>query len=65
MVPQGPDLVVHQPDEVLDNMNEWCIKNHGKSGLTQKSRSSTVGLQEAEDQVPLPVMRLGFRVQGF
>ena len=54
MLLQGPDLVVHQPTEVLDNMNEWCIKHHGKSGLTQKSRSSTISLQEAEDQVRFP-----------
>ena len=54
MILQGPDLVVHQPDEVLENMNEWCIKNHGKSGLTQKSRSSNISLQEAEEQVRFP-----------
>jgi len=27
---QGPDIIVHQPDEVLDNMNEWCKEQHGK-----------------------------------
>lgn len=26
----GPDLVIHQPDEVLKNMNEWCVKQHGE-----------------------------------
>lgn len=26
--------VVFQPQSVLDNMNDWCKENHGKSGLT-------------------------------
>jgi len=29
---EGEDIVIHQPDDVLDNMNEWCIEHHGKSG---------------------------------
>lgn len=27
---KGIDLVIHQPDDVLRNMNEWCIEHHGK-----------------------------------
>lgn len=30
IVAEGPDLVIHQPPKILDNMNEWCIKQHGK-----------------------------------
>jgi oligoribonuclease len=26
--------VVHQPTTVLENMNDWCKKHHGESGLT-------------------------------
>lgn len=26
--------IVYQPQEVLDNMNDWCKMTHGKSGLT-------------------------------
>ncbi|MEW6057071.1 MAG: oligoribonuclease [Bdellovibrionota bacterium] len=26
--------IVYQPNEVLENMGEWCKKTHGKSGLT-------------------------------
>jgi oligoribonuclease len=32
-------------------MNEWCVEQHGKSGLTQACRDSTVSLAEAEQQV--------------
>ncbi len=47
---EGPSLVIHQPDEVLDNMNAWCIEQHGKSGLTQRVRDSRISLEEAERQ---------------
>lgn len=26
--------IVYQPREVLDRMDEWCVKTHGASGLT-------------------------------
>lgn len=29
---QGPDLVIRQSKECLDNMNEWCKTHHGASG---------------------------------
>ncbi len=44
----GPELVIHQSDEVLANMNEWCMEHHGNSGLTEKVRNSAVSEQEAE-----------------
>lgn len=47
---EGPSLVVHQPDEVLNNMNAWCIEQHGKSGLTQRVRESRISAEEAEQQ---------------
>ena len=27
---QGPNIVIHQPDSVLDSMDEWCIQHHGE-----------------------------------
>ncbi|XP_053688701.1 probable oligoribonuclease [Sabethes cyaneus] len=47
----GIDIVIHQPEEVLGMMNDWCVINHGKSGLTQAVRNSRVGLSEAEEIV--------------
>jgi oligoribonuclease len=47
---EGPSLVVHQPDSVLDAMDEWCTTHHGASGLTEKVRQSTVSVQDAERQ---------------
>ena len=44
---EGIDLIVHQPEEVLALMDEWCVKQHGQSGLTEAVRASRVGLEEA------------------
>ncbi|WP_296056163.1 oligoribonuclease [uncultured Amphritea sp.] len=45
---EGPNLVVHQSDELLDSMDEWCTKQHGQSGLTQNVRNSRISERQAE-----------------
>lgn len=50
VVAEGPELVVHQPDAVLDAMDDWNREHHGASGLTERVRASTVSLEEAEAQ---------------
>lgn len=47
---EGPVFAVKTSDDILDNMSEWCIEQHGKSGLTARCRASTVTLAEAEAQ---------------
>lgn len=47
---EGPVFAIKTPDAVLDNMSEWCIEQHGKSGLTARCRASEVTLAEAEAQ---------------
>jgi len=41
-VGEGIDLIIHHPDTVLENMSEWCIEHHGKSGLTEAVKKSKV-----------------------
>jgi oligoribonuclease len=48
---EGPDIVVHQPENVLAAMDEWNTKHHGESGLAARVRKSKVSLAEAEAQV--------------
>ena len=36
IVAEGPNLVINQPKELIENMDEWNTKHHGKSGLTDK-----------------------------
>lgn len=47
---EGPVLAIHQSDEVLANMNEWCIDVHGKTGLTQRCRDSKISVHDAQAQ---------------
>jgi oligoribonuclease len=46
----GPVLAIHQPDHVLDGMDEWNTRQHAKSGLTERVRASAVTAAEAEQQ---------------
>ena len=47
---EGPVFAIGQSDEVLDNMSSWCIEHHGKSGLTQRCRDSSVAIEEASEK---------------
>lgn len=47
IVAKGPNLVIHQSDEVLANMNEWCKVQHKKSGLIEAVQSSIVCEEQA------------------
>ena len=47
----GPDIVINCADSILDSMDEWCTNTHGKSGLTENVKASTVTLEQAEMQV--------------
>jgi len=44
----GPELVIHQPDEILDAMDDWNKSHHGASGLTERVRASTISAADAE-----------------
>lgn len=48
IVAEGPELVIHQPDSVLDAMDDWNREHHGSSGLTDRVRASTIDEREAE-----------------
>lgn len=48
---EGPVLVIHQPDELLDQMDKWNKGTHGRSGLIDKVRASTLTEEEAEKQL--------------
>ncbi len=48
---EGPVFAVHQSDAVLDGMDAWNKGTHGKSGLTERVRASTVDEAQAEAAV--------------
>lgn len=57
-VEEGPDLVVHQPDEVLEGMRDAVREMHTTSGLLEAIRASQRTVQEAEREVMEFVRRL-------
>ena len=44
---EGPSIVIHQDDSLLDGMDEWNTNQHGSSGLIQRVRDSQVSESEA------------------
>lgn len=49
IVAEGPVMVIHQPDSLLDAMDSWNKSTHGKSGLIDKVKASTTTEAQAED----------------
>lgn len=50
IIAQGPEIIISQPERVLQGMDEWCTRTHKKSGLWDKVRASDTSLEEAEQQ---------------
>ena len=48
---EGPVIVIHQSDAVLNAMDAWNKGTHGKSGLIDKVKASTVTEAEAEAEL--------------
>jgi oligoribonuclease len=48
---EGPVLVIHQSDAQLDLMDSWNKGTHGKTGLIDKVKASTLTEEEAEQQL--------------
>ena len=48
---EGPVLVIHQPDEVLNAMDAWNKGTHGRSGLIDKVKASSLTEAQAEAEL--------------
>ncbi len=48
---EGPVLVIHQSDELLGKMDAWNKGTHGRSGLIDKVKASTLTEEEAQQQI--------------
>lgn len=49
-IAEGPTLVIHQPDAVMQGMDDWNTRQHGDSGLTARVRESRLSAEDAERQ---------------
>ncbi|HHF3109758.1 TPA: oligoribonuclease [Vibrio diabolicus] len=47
---EGPVLAIHQPEEELAKMDDWCTNTHTASGLVERVRNSKISEQEAVAQ---------------
>jgi oligoribonuclease len=47
-IAEGPVFAIHQSDETLDKMDAWNKGTHGRSGLIERVRASTVDEEQAE-----------------
>ena len=48
IVAEGPMIAVHQPAEIMDGMDEWNTRQHGKSGLIERVSNSSYDEAKAE-----------------
>jgi oligoribonuclease len=50
-VGEAPVLVLHQSNDLLDAMDDWNKSTHGKSGLVDRVKASTLAEAEAEERL--------------
>ena len=48
IIAEGPVMAIYQAPNVLEEMNKWCVDQHGKSGLTQRVQESNFSENVAE-----------------
>ncbi|WP_395406841.1 oligoribonuclease [Pseudoduganella sp. UC29_106] len=48
---EGPVFAIHQTDETLDKMDAWNKGTHGRSGLIDRVKASTVNEEQAEAEL--------------
>ena len=48
---EGPVFAIHQSDEALDKMDAWNKGTHGRSGLIERVKASTVTEAQAEAEL--------------
>ena len=45
---EGPVVAIHQPDAILDAMDDWNTRQHNQSGLVERIQKSPYSVAEAE-----------------
>lgn len=48
---EGPVFAIHQADALLNGMDAWNKGTHGRSGLIDKVKASTITEEEAQQQI--------------
>ena len=50
IIAEGPDLVIHAHDKILERMNDYVHEMHQRSGLLDKVKNSKITIEDAEKQ---------------
>ena len=50
LVAEGPNIAIHQSEDVLRGMDEWSKDQHERSGLLERVRNSPHDCQAAEEK---------------
>ena len=45
---EGPELSIHQNEDILESMDDWNRQHHGESGLMERVRESSLSEADAE-----------------
>jgi len=48
IIAEGPCVAIHQPEKVMEEMDDWNKQHHGESGLWQRVRDSNINCRQAE-----------------
>jgi oligoribonuclease len=51
VIAAGPDLVIHQSEETFASMDQWCQKQHKKTGLIEACLSSCCSIEQAQKEI--------------
>lgn len=48
IIAESPTFAIHQPDEVLASMDNWCTQTHTESGLVERVKNSKFSATDGE-----------------
>jgi len=48
IIDEAPNLIIHQSDEVLQQMDNWCTTTHTNSGLIEQVKASNINEDKAQ-----------------
>jgi oligoribonuclease len=51
IIAEGPVFAIHQSDETMDKMDSWNKGTHGRSGLIERVKTSSVDEAQAEAEL--------------
>src|SRR4030095_14027421 len=51
VIEEGPSFIINQPEDKLAAMGKWCQDHHGRTGLIEAVRQSTIDSTYAQKEI--------------